>query len=243
MAIRIAMWSGPRNISTTMMRAFENRSDTAVIDEPFYAHYLSHTGIVHPMQDKILAAQSSDWREVVESLTQGAQSGVFFQKQMTHHITDEMTLDWLKGIRHFFLIRDPRQIVASYTDKMETVSADAIGLRRQVELFDEVTRMTGEKPPVVDASQILNNPKMVLTKLCKDLHIPFEYNMLTWPAGARDSDGVWAPHWYNAVSSSTGFREPVEKEMTLTDEELKVVDEVQPFYDYLFAQTGYVRPV
>ena len=236
MTKRIAMWSGPRNISTTMMRSFENRGDTSVVDEPSYAHYLSHTGLVHPMQDTILAAQSSDWRTVMKELTCASPAEIFFQKHMTHHITEEMNLDWLTELDHFFLIRDPRHIVASYTNKMDTVTAKAIGIEQQVFLFDTVTRLTGKKPAVVDAAHILANPEALLKNLCRNLNIPFENNMLSWPSGSRDSDGVWAPHWYDAVSTSTGFRPPRNRKITLTPEQTAIVAETQPFYDYLLSQ-------
>ncbi|MEM9234551.1 MAG: HAD family hydrolase, partial [Pseudomonadota bacterium] len=165
MTRRIAMWSGPRNISTTMMRSFENRADTAVTDEPLYAHYLTVTGHIHPMQEDILSAQSGDWREVVAGLTTDTPAPVWFQKHMTQHITPNMDLGWLASLDHFFLIRDPRLMAPSFLRKMGTARPEDLGLDQELVLFREVERLTGKAPPVVDANDVLNNPEAVLTKL------------------------------------------------------------------------------
>jgi hypothetical protein len=230
---RIAMWTGPRNISTTMMRSFENRPDCAVIDEPLYAAYLTQASLTHPMQAEILAAQKHDWREVVTDLTSQAPAPIWFQKHMCHHITADMSLDWLANLSHFFLIRDPALMIASYSEKMESLSAEALGLQQEAALFDHISKLQGHPPPVVDANQVLENPKAVLTALCNRLEIPFMEEMLSWPAGPRDSDGVWAPHWYNAVTTSTGFRPPVAKEVTLDEKARTVLAETTLYYEHL----------
>lgn len=206
--VRIAMWSGPRNISTTMMRSFENRPDCAVVDEPLYAHFLAQTGLNHPMREEVLAAQSQDWRDVVAELTTAAPAPLFFQKHMCQHITPDMDLDWLADVRSFFLIRDPARMIASYAQKMDTVTLEALGLPQQKALFEKVRSLTGTAPPVVDAQDVLTDPRGVLSTLCGQLGIAFADDMLAWPAGTRDSDGVWAPHWYDQVHTSTGFRTP-----------------------------------
>ena len=231
--IRIAMWSGPRNISTTMMRSFENRTDTAVVDEPLYAHYLATTGALHPMRDEVLADQANDWRSVVRDLTESRPAPVFFQKHMCHHITDDVERDWFGELRHFFLIREPKRMVASYAQKMETFTVEDLGLIKEVELFDHVTALTGRPPPVLDANQVLANPRKVLGALCDSLDIPFTDDMLTWPSGPRDSDGVWAPVWYHSVEASTGFMPPPAGEVHLPPELDAVVKEAQPAYDRL----------
>jgi hypothetical protein len=205
--IRIAMWSGPRNISTAMMRAFENRTDTAVIDEPFYAAYLRMTGLIHPMREAVLRSQPTDWPAVVETLMGPVPGGapIFYQKHMTHHMLPEIGVDWMAACRNVFLIRDPRRVVASYTEKREEVALADIGIVRQAELFDREADRLGHAPPVIEATDVLADPRGTLAALCAAVDIPFSAAMLAWPAGPRDSDGVWAPAWYDQVEQSTGF--------------------------------------
>lgn len=241
MTIRIAMWSGPRNISTAMMRAFENRPDTAVWDEPFYAAYLAETGLDHPMRAEILAAHETDWRAVAAACIGPVpgDAAVFYQKHMTHHMVDAIGRDWMDHgeIRHAFLIRAPESVVASYRAKRDTVTLDDIGFRQQAEIFDRVAQRLGEAPPVIDGADVLADPRAALTRLCDRLAIPFDAAMLAWPAGRRDSDGVWAPHWYHAVEASTGFGPP-RAAVALDDLEdaLKPVAEAaRPYYERLAA--------
>jgi hypothetical protein len=210
MTIRIAMWSGPRNISTAMMRAFENRDDTEVSDEPFYAAYLAATGADHPMRDEVLASQSTAWRKVADAMAGPAPGGspVWYQKHMCHHMLPEFGLGWMHACTNAFLIRPPERVLASYVVKRGEVTLDDIGVVRQAELFDRVADETGSAPPVIDGADVLADPEGVLTALCEALGIPFSGKMLAWPAGRRDSDGVWAPAWYDAVERSTGFSAP-----------------------------------
>ena len=204
--LRLAMWSGPRNISTAMMRAWENRDDCSVVDEPFYACYLVASGLDHPMREAVIASQSSDWTEVVASLTRApCPSPVCYQKHMTHHLLPDVDLSWTKEVSHCFLIRNPVEVVNSYRQKRAAITAEDIGINRQLELYETISTMTGKTIPVIDAEQVLRNPRRVLASLCAVLDIPFQETMLEWPAGRRSSDGVWAPHWYQAVEQSTGF--------------------------------------
>ncbi|NND00090.1 MAG: HAD family hydrolase [Gammaproteobacteria bacterium] len=234
---RIAMWSGPRNISTAMMRAWENRADTNVVDEPFYACYLTATEIRHPMQTEILASQSSDWHEVIEHqlqspLTDGAT--IQYQKHMTHHMVADIDDDWFATVQHAFLIRHPAEVVASYSEKRETVNAGDLGFARQQQLYDAALAL-GVQPAVVDAADVLGNPENLLRQLCQQLGVAFSNDMLRWPAGHRSSDGVWAPHWYGNVEKSTGFAPHRRKHLTLDHAAQKVVDECLPYYQALFA--------
>ena len=201
------MWSGPRNVSTAFMRSWENRPDTIVVDEPFYAHYLLATGIDHPGRDEVLAHHETDWRRVVESLLAPLPPGVtvFYQKQMSHHLLPHMGREWLASVTHAFLIRDPAPMLASLGEKLGEFALEATGLPQQVEIFDFVRRTTGRVPPVVDAADLLAAPEPVLRGLCDALSIPFSERMLSWPAGRRATDGVWARHWYDRVERSTGF--------------------------------------
>jgi hypothetical protein len=236
--LRLAMWSGPRNVSTALMRAWENRPDTIVVDEPFYAHYLTTTGIDHPGRDEILAHHESDCRKVVESLLAPLAPGVaiLYQKQMSHHLLPGMDRDWLGAMTHAFLIRDPAPVLASLEDKLGRFDLDATGLPQQVEIFDFVERTTGRVPPVVDSADLLAAPQPMLHALCTALGIAFSERMLAWPSGPRASDGVWAKHWYERVRQSTGFQAPEAVAMLRLTGRLAELDaQCRPLYERLRA--------
>ena len=205
--VRIAMWSGPRNISTAMMRAWENRPDTAVVDEPFYAFFLAASGLDHPAREEVIASQPTDWRAVVEGLLGPVPGGrpVFYQKHMTHHVLPQMGLDWLAGVTNCFLVRHPREMVASYVETRSEPTLEDLGYVQQAGLLDRVADRLGSAPTVVDARDVLSDPRGVLSALCGRLGVPFSEAMLAWPPGPRATDGVWAPHWYASVQRSTGF--------------------------------------
>jgi len=238
MTQRIAMWSGPRNISTALMRSWENRPDCSVVAEPFYAAYLVDTGLGHPMREQILLAQSTDYGKVVEELTRyPVQSALQYQKQMTHHIPRGMGMSWCADFRHCFLIRDPAQVIASYAQKMPSVDADAIGIQRQAELYEEISELSELQPAVIDSNDVLKNPAKVLGELCSHLDVEFRpQEMLQWPTGRRDSDGVWADHWYHNVEQSTGFGEYRPAEVQLSAEHQELAEAMRPYYERL-AQT------
>jgi hypothetical protein len=206
-AMRIAMWSGPRNISTAMMRSFGSRPDTAVCDEPLYAHYLLVTGIRHPGRDEVIASQENDWRKVTESLTGPVPGGrpVWYQKHMAHHLLPVMGRDWLDRLTHAFLIREPDEMLASLLRTYPQAGLADTGLPQQWEIFERVAARLGHSPPVILSSDILRNPQAMLTRLCDALGIAFLPAMLSWAPGPRDTDGIWARHWYAAVEASTGF--------------------------------------
>jgi hypothetical protein len=194
------MWSGPRNLSTALMRSFGNRPDCTVVDEPLYAAYLQTTGLEHPGRDEILASQPTDWRTVVDELTRGpVGSPLQYQKHMTHHLTPDIDRSALAGLVHMFLVRDPERVLVSYAKVRDTPTLEDLGLPQQVEIFE---RYGG---PVVDAADIQRQPRATLGLLCDAVEIPFQDAMLTWPPGPRETDGVWAPHWYAGVEASTGF--------------------------------------
>jgi hypothetical protein len=228
---RVAMWSGPRNISTAMMRAFENRADTHVTDEPFYAAYLAATGLVHPMRDAILASQPTDPAQVTAALLGDIPDGrtIFYQKHMTHHMLPAFGLDWMAHCTHVFLIRAPERVVASYARKRENPTLADLGFVRQAELFAREADRRGSPPPVIDGDDVLADPGAFLGKLCAALDIPFSANMLSWPPGRRATDGVWAPHWYHAVEASTGFAAGPLSPLAAS----KLADEARPFYETL----------
>ena len=200
MTHRVAMWSGPRNLSTAMMRSFGNRADCTVVDEPLYAAYLAETGLDHPGRDDVIASQPTDWREVCAELSEGpVPTPLQYQKHMTHHLLPGIDRDALAGLDHAFLVRDPERVLTSYAKVREEPTLEDLGLPQQVELFE---RYGG---PVVDAADVLRDPAATLGLLCAALGIEFNSAMLNWPAGPRDTDGVWAPHWYAGVEASTGF--------------------------------------
>ena len=238
--VRIAMWSGPRNISTAMMRAFENRPDCAVVDEPFYAAYLAATGADHPMRDAVIASQPTDWREVAAAMLGPVPGGrgVWYQKHMTHHMLSAFEADWMDGVVNAFLIRRPESVLASYVAKRETVELADIGFAQQAEIFDRVADRLGRAPPVIEGADVLADPGRALAALCAACAIPFRDEMLSWPPGRRPSDGVWAPHWYHAVEASTGFGPP-RPEIAFDDlpDHLKPIAEAaRPLYEKLASQ-------
>lgn len=234
---RIAMWSGPRNVSTALMRSFGNRADTAVVDEPFYAHYLATTGLAHPGRDEVLAHHETDWRRVAESLHAPLPPGVsvHYQKQMSHHLLPHMGRQWLDGLRHAFLIRDPREMLLSLDRKLERIRVEDTGLPQQVEIFEAFAARDGVAPPVIDAADLLADPPGVLTALCGRLGIPFDPQMLSWPAGPRATDGVWARHWYEQVERSTGFSAWRPRTGTLATALSAVEAACRPLYERLHA--------
>ncbi|MBU6422080.1 MAG: HAD family hydrolase [Gammaproteobacteria bacterium] len=235
--LRIAMWSGPRNISTAMMRAWENRGDTAVIDEPLYAHYLLKTGVAHPGREQVLAAQSSDWREVTRTLTGPIPDGksVWYQKHMTQHVLPDIQLEWLTQLSNCFLIRAPEAVVASFTQNRPDAALWELGFEQQARLFDYVAEHFGA-PPVLDAEDVLRDPEAMLRALCTRLDVKFSTRMLHWPAGPRASDGVWAKHWYAAVERSTGFEPYRPKQLKLTAFQARLAEQCRSFYERLWRQ-------
>jgi hypothetical protein len=236
--LRLAMWSGPRNISTAFMRSWENRGDTIVVDEPFYAHYLLATRVDHPGRDEVIAQHETDWRRVVESLLAPLPPGakILYQKQMSHHLLPHMARDWLGAMTHAFLIRDPAPMLASLGEKLDEFGLEATGLPQQVEIFDLVRRGTGHVPPVIDAADLLAAPEPMLRALCSALGIPFSERMLRWPPGRRASDGVWAKHWYHRVEQSTGFEPaPAAEPLRLHGRLQELEAQCRPLYQQLHA--------
>ena len=232
------MWSGPRNISTAMMRSFENRPDTAVIDEPFYAAYLKESGIDHPMREEVLAAYPTDWRAIVDLVLGPVPEGraIWYQKHMTHHMLDGFDRDWIKACRNAFLIRAPEPVLASYTEKRPDVALADIGFVQQGELFEREADRLGHAPPVIESEDVLAHPRETLSRLCGALEIPFTEKMLAWPAGPRASDGIWAKVWYDAVERSTGFAAQKPRAPKPLSDELKTIaDAARPHYERLRA--------
>ena len=234
---RIAMWSGPRNISTALMYAFGNRADCFAVDEPFYAFSLRHAGNDHPLRAQILAAYDDDYHRVVAACLASPPEGktVFYQKHMTHHMLAGFDLGWTDHVQNAFLIRRPERVLASYVKKWAEVSLGDIGFVQQAEIFERAAEHLGFAPPVIDADDILTHPEAALTALCGALHLPFDRAMLRWPAGPKPFDGVWAAHWYDAVWRSTGFAPPTSTQEVLPDALQRLADQAAPYYERLSA--------
>jgi hypothetical protein len=234
--IRIAMWSGPRNISTAMMRSWGNRPDTVVIDEPFYAYYLKTTGKKHPGADDVIASGETDWRKVIERLTGPIPDGkrIYFQKQMTHHLLPEVDRQWLSTVTNCFLIRDPREVVASYIKKNPDPALEDLGFVQQAEIFDFVFNQTDSVPLVVDAKDALQNPERILRLLCDAVGVEFDQAMLSWPSGLRDTDGIWAKYWYDEVARSTSFQPYRPKNEPVPERLREIHDCCRECYDRLY---------
>jgi hypothetical protein len=226
---RIAMWSGPRNVSTALMRSFGARPDCAVVDEPLYAAYLAATGLDHPGRAEVLASQPTHWAEAVEGLRQPSGKPLRYEKHMAHHLLPGVGRAWLGEVTNAFLIRDPAHVVASYAKVRGAPTLADLGYPQQVEIF----RSHGG--PVLDSAALLQDPAGQLRKLCAQLGIPFDEAMLRWPAGRRDTDGVWAPHWYAAVERSTGFAPYRPEPAAVPDELAHLVAAARPYYDELAA--------
>lgn len=232
------MWSGPRNLSTAMMRSFGSRSDTFVTDEPFYGCFLKETGADHPMRGETIAAMDCDWQSVMGSLRGDPPdaSRVWYQKHMWHHMKGPVRYGDFGGFAHAFLIREPERMIASYFNKRETAAFDDFGLDQQAEFFEREADRLGRAPPVIDANDVLTDAEGVLTKLCGLLGIGWEPAMLGWSPGRRPTDGPWAPHWYGAVEKSTGFGPPETAPIRLSLEAQHLADRCRPYYERLASQ-------
>lgn len=233
------MWSGPRNISTALMRSWEARSDSIVIDEPLYGHYLrwlpNETFRQHPGADQTIAAMDCDWRSVTHHLLGPVPGGkpVWYQKHMAHHLTPDVDPDWIGGLTNCFLIRDPAAMIASFAKVIPNPTAADLGLPQQVELFERVRQRTGTVPAVIDSHDVLRDPRRILSALCERVGLVFEPGMLRWQPGARPTDGVWAPHWYANVEQSTGFAPPRHETAEVPGHLIGVLDQCRPMYDLL----------
>jgi hypothetical protein len=229
----IAMWSGPRNISTAMMYAFANRPDCTVWDEPFYAWYLTTTGLDHPMGNQVMADGITDAPAVIAQCTAPRQK-LFYQKHMTQHMLGRLDRSWISKIKNAFLIRAPEKVLASYALKRAEVTLADIGFVQQMEIFKQVSDHLGKAPPVVDSDRFLADPGTGLKKLCDGLDIAYLDKMLSWPKGPKPYDGIWAAHWYNAAHQSTSFSTATPKPVNLSASLQKIADKAQPLYEELY---------
>ncbi len=207
--MRIAMWSGPRNLSTALMYSFGNRADMHVVDEPFYGPYLRRTGLQHPMRNQIIAARPDSADQVVQALLGPIPDGKphAYHKHMTQHMIDGMPRDWIAQVTNVFLIRHPSRVLASFSAKYDDATPADIGFVQQSALFDLLVAQ-GQAPVVIDSADIRDNPDRMLRVLCDAIGLPFDPAMLSWPQGGHTADGVWKDVWYGSVHQSTGFAGP-----------------------------------
>jgi len=235
--VRIAMWSGPRNISTAMMRAWGNRADTVVVDEPLYAYYLKATGKNHPGAAQVISTGQTDWRKIVARLTREVIPGgksVFFQKHMTHHLLPEIQREWIVDLTNCFLIRDPREVILSYIKKNPHPALDDLGFVQQREIFEFVRERTVSIPPVVDARDVLENPERILRLLCDAIGVAFDEAMLSWAPGLRATNGIWAKHWYDEVARSPSFQPYEPREGAMPDRLREIHGRCRDCYEALY---------
>ncbi len=241
--LRINLWSGPRNVSTALMYSFAQRPDARVVDEPLYGHYLRVSGADHPGAREVMAAMETDGERVVREVLLGpADRPILFFKQMAHHLV-ELDRSFLTRCANVLLIRDPREMLPSLVHQIPTPTLRDTGLAMQTELFDQLATL-GQEPPILEARRLLLDPGTVLAKLCERLSVPFYDSMLSWPAGARQEDGVWAPHWYHNVHRSTGFEPYRAKNEAFPERLLPLLEESRPHFERLEAlaiEPGRVR--
>ena len=232
----LAMWCGPRNISTALMRAWENRSDTFVVDEPLYAHYLNETKLRHEMADEIINHYEDNWEKVVDWLTGPIpeEKTIFYQKHMCHHMLPNIRFEWLSNVTNCFLIREPNEMLTSLMKKLPNPTLMDTGLPQQLQIFNYVRETTDETPPVIDSKDVLQNPSGILNALCNRLKIKFSELMLKWPPGIRKSDGIWAKHWYPEVETTTGWRPFKAKDIKVPEKLETVLADCNKIYEQLY---------
>lgn len=233
--MHLAMWSGPRNLSTALMRSFSSRSDTVVVDEPLYAAFLAETGEPHPVASTITATMETDWRNVARALTGPIPNGksIHYQKHMTHHLLPTMGRQWIAALTNAFLIREPRRVLASYVDVRTIPTVTDLGFPQLLELFETTRERTGTVPPVIDARDLLDDPAGMLEALCSAVGIDFQPAMLTWDAGPHPEDGVWAAHWYGSVWKSSGFVPHEDRTIEIPARLASVLDECESIYEQI----------
>jgi hypothetical protein len=226
----INLISSPRNISTALMYSFAQRKDTKVVDEPFYGYYLTKSKIEHPGQQEIIDSMEVDPQKIIKNIFNDHDKPVLFLKNMAHHLID-MDLSFLKTMVNLFLIRDPKRLIASFAKVIPDPGPTDIGVEKQYELFQ---MLQTDDPVVVDSGELLKDPQKVLQQVCKDLQIPFDTNMLSWPAGPIEEDGIWSRYWYKNVHRSTGFQKPEKSNINLPVHCHKLYESSTGFYKQMY---------
>ncbi len=231
----IAMWSGPRNISTALMYSFDNRNDCHASDEPLYANFLLSTKTPHPGSEEVISSHESDYEKVISHITGPIPGGkkIWYQKHMSHHVPEGSNLSWLNGFTNCFLIRNPQEVLLSLSKVTKEIDLSLTGLPQQIRILDHVTENLKIDPPILDSRDILNNPRAAINALCDSIGITFSEDMLSWKPGPRECDGIWAKYWYEAVRASSGF-EPFQRKTGLLNEKFEEILELAiPLYQEL----------
>ena len=236
MSNSIAMWSGPRNISTALMRSFENRSDCFVSDEPFYSYFLHKTGLKHPLRDKIIKSGLVDYNKIIKYIIGPTPSSkkIWYQKHMAHHILQGVDIDWIKNMRNCLLIRHPGDVILSYSKKNEINSIQQLGYLQQINIYEILSQDIETTPIIVDAQDLLQEPKKMLIKICENLRIKFDKKMLSWPSGSRKTDGIWGKYWYKQVEASVGFKPYVKTNRIVPSKYQVIYHKCMEYYDFLY---------
>mgnify|MGYP002820860932 CR=1 FL=1 len=228
------MWSGPRNISTALLRSFSNRDDTIVYDEPFYSYYLKETGLNHPMRDEIIDFYPTEENEVIKTILKG-KKGIYYQKHMTHHILDKTNIEWLEKGTNCFLIRHPSKVINSYIKKNKIYSITDIGFDQMFRLFNYVKKNISKNIVIINADTLLENPEIYIKKLCGNLNIEFSYKMLKWQKGNIKDFGIWYKHWYSSIINSSGFNKPDYEEYKIPDQYKDIYNKSLEIYNTMNA--------
>ena len=230
------MWSGPRNLSTALMRSFENRTDTAVIDEPFYAHFLKQTNLNHPGRNEIISTLDSNWDNIVLKITGPIpqNKSIWYQKHMAQHNLEGCDLNWIKNFHNCILIRDPKYVIPSYNKEYSLSDEKLLGYCQQLNLIRIIEDEESITPPIFDATDILEKPEQALKKICISVGIGFSQKMLKWPKGKRKSDGIWAKYWYGNVENSSGFKPFQKKNIIIDKEHISLYDNCLVGYNSMY---------
>lgn len=230
----VACWSGPRNISTALMRSWSSRKDTSVTDEPFYAYYLKETQIKHPMHEKIINRYLSDYDEIVDYLINKVpnQKHIWYQKHMAHHLINLTKIDWIKKCENCILLRHPKEVISSYTAKNKLNSITELGYPQQFEIA-KFLKESNQRFKIIDSEDLLKNPKEVLFDWCESINIKFDESMLQWKKGSHLNDGIWWQHWYNNVIKTSGFRKYQKKDISIENKYDSIYNESMKYYSYL----------
>ena len=236
MSCSIAMWSGPRNVSTAFMRSFENRSDCFVSDEPFYSYFLHKTGLEHPLRDEIIKSGVINYNQIINYVKGPIPHSkkIWYQKHMAHHILLKDDINWIKSLNNCLLIRHPNEVMLSYLKKNEIDNIEQLGYVQKVKIYDTLDQELGKPPIIIDAQNLLEEPRKMLIKICENFQINFDEKMLSWPLGPRDTDGIWGKHWYKQVESSTGFRPYVKNNGAISSKYKTIYSECMKHYDFLY---------
>ena len=232
----IAVWSGPRNISTALMRSFENRSDCFVSDEPFYSYFLHETGLKHPLRDEVIKTGLINYNKIIKYITGPIpfSKNIWYQKHMAHHILPGVNMNWIKSMKNCLLIRHPSDVILSYSKKYEISSIQQLGYLQQVDIYEMLYQEIGTPPIIVDAQDLLKEPRKMLIEICKNIRIKFDEKMLSWPLGPRITDGIWGKHWYKQVEVSTGFNPYIKTNGTIPSKYQGLYDKCMKHYDFLY---------